>query len=74
MNIEPISGLDSALRGLRNAQDRSIHAAKRIGSEGVNAMPEAQFELMQSKIETQANVKVIQTLDRTMGSLLDMVS
>ncbi len=74
MNIEPSPAWNNAVQGIQNAQNRAVKAASRIGSEGVAASPDADIELMLSRVELKANAKVVRTLDQMVGGLLDTLA
>ena len=72
--MSTIAPIQSALYGLRTQLDRFERTAEQIAAEAPSGrLAEQMVDLSISKAGVQANVKVVQTADEMLGSLLDLL-
>ena len=74
MHVDHSPAWSNAVKAIGDSQERALNAAQRIAEDGIRAVPEAHVDLMSAKMQLKANVSVVQTLDRNVGTLLDMAA
>ena len=73
-----IPGLDSAIRGVQrgttnlNKHASEIASAKTMEGKGETSLPESLVGLKESELQIKAALKVVETVDDVLGTLLDV--
>lgn len=73
MQIDPQPAWNTTVNAITESQERAVQAVQKLQTRGIEAATEVQTDLMSAKFQLKANTKMLNTLDRNKGSLLDMV-
>lgn len=73
MNLNPMVGLPGALMATRKTEELAVNAAVRLSDESPHALAERDVALRLAKHQHQSTARVIRSLDRNLGQVLDLL-